>query len=63
MAGMENVETTVGGCKLFAVVSMVVPPSWEGLHGENLILKIQRTHSAVFGKGLSIGLMIPRLVL
>jgi len=63
VAGMEDIETAVGSRELFALVSVLLPPMFEGLLGENLILKIQQTNSAVLGKGLSIGLMISRLVL
>ena len=63
MPGVENVETAVGGRELFALVSVLLSPVFEGLLGEDLVLKIQQTNSAVLGKGLSIGLMIFRLVL
>ena len=63
MPGVENIETAVGGRELFTLVSVLIPPMFEGLLGEDLVLKIQQTNSAVLGKGLSIGLMIFRLVL
>jgi len=61
MPGVENVETAIGGCQLFADVSKVISPSCESFQSENLILKIQRTNPAVLGNGLSIGLMVRRL--
>ena len=63
MAGVKNVETAIGGRQLFAAVSKIISPSYESFQSENLILNIQRTNPAVLGKGLSIGLMVRRLVL
>ena len=63
MPGVENIETAVGDREHFPLFSVLLPPVFEGLLGEDLVLKIQQTNSAVLGKGLSIGLMIFRLVL
>ena len=60
---MEDIETAVGGRELFAPASVLLPPVFEGLLGEDFILKIQQANSAVLGKGLSIDLMVSRLVL